>query len=75
MVESENHAGVCFWGDIIERADNKWYTKGPFGGSSRNPSRWDYSEAKGLRVFRPTLEKVTSQMIGLRSRVLRKGIV
>jgi hypothetical protein len=29
MVQSENHAGVCFWGDIVERGDNKWYTRGP----------------------------------------------
>src|SRR3954454_17045363 len=39
MVESENHAGVCFWGDIVERGDNKFYTRGPLV-IFPNPSMW-----------------------------------
>ncbi len=72
MVESENHAGVCFWGDIIERGDNKWYTNGPLL-VFPNPSMWDYAEAKGLRVFRPTLEKVTSQHDWVKVEILAQG--
>jgi len=31
MVDSENHAGVCFWGEVIEEGTNKWNTRGPLG--------------------------------------------
>jgi hypothetical protein len=60
VVESENHAGVCFWGEIAEKGENKWYTHGPLV-IFPNPSMWDYNDGKGLRVYKPTLEKVTSQ--------------
>ncbi len=72
MVESENHAGVCFWGEIAEKGDNKWYTHGPLV-VFPNPSMWDYNEGKGLRVFKPTLEKVTSQHEWVQVEILAVG--
>ena len=51
MVASQNHAGVCFWGEIAEQGANKWYTHGPLV-IFPNPSMWDYNAGKGLRVFR-----------------------
>jgi len=72
MVESENHAGVAFWGEIVERPDNKFYTRGPLV-VFPNPSMWDYIDAKGLRVYRPTTEKVTSQFDWIRVEILAQG--
>jgi hypothetical protein len=72
MVESENHAGVCFWGEIAQQGDNKWYTHGPLV-IFPNPSMWDYNEGKGLRVFRPTTEKVTSQHEWVKVEILAQG--
>jgi hypothetical protein len=72
MVESENHAGVCFWGEIAERGENKWYTRGPLV-VFPNPSMWDYTAAKGLRVYKPTMEKVTSQHEWVKVEILAQG--
>jgi hypothetical protein len=72
MVESENHAGVCFWGEIAEQAGNPWYTHGPLV-IFPNPSMWDYIEAKGLRVYRTTTEKVTSQHEWVKVEILAQG--
>jgi hypothetical protein len=60
MVESENHAGVCFWGEIATQGDNKWYTHGPLV-IFPNPSMWDYNEGKGLRVFRIVPERTAAE--------------
>ena len=60
MVESDNHAGVAFWGGIATKGENKWYTQGPLV-VFPNPSMWDYIEAKGLRVLKTTTDKVTVQ--------------
>lgn len=72
MVESENHAGVCFWGEIAEQGANKWYTHGPLV-IFPSPSMWDYIEAKGLRVYRATTEKVTSQHEWVKVEILAQG--
>jgi hypothetical protein len=72
MVASENHAGVCFWGEIAELGDNKWYTRGPLV-VFPNPSMWDYIARQGLRVYRPTREKVTSQYEWVKVEVLAQG--
>ncbi len=72
MVESENHAGVCFWGEIAERGENKWYTRGPLV-IFPNPSMWDYNDGKGLRVYRPTTQKVTSQHEWVDVEILAQG--
>lgn len=55
MVDSDNHAGVCFWDEIIERPDNKWYTRGPLV-IFPHPGMWDYADAKGLRVLKVSAE-------------------
>jgi hypothetical protein len=72
MVESDNHAGVAFWGEIVERPDNKFYTRGPLV-IFPNPSMWDYNAAAGLRVYKPTLEKVTSQFDWIKVEILAQG--
>ena len=72
MMESENHAGVCFWGEIAEKGENKWYTHGPLV-IFPNPSMWDYNDGKGLRVYKPTLEKVTSQHEWVQVEILAVG--
>jgi hypothetical protein len=72
MVESENHAGVALWGEIAEQGANKWYTHGPLV-IFPSPSMWDYIEAKGLRVYRPTSEKVTSQHDWVQVEILAQG--
>jgi hypothetical protein len=72
MVGSENHAGVCFWGEIAEQGDNQWYTHGPLV-IFPSPSMWDYIEGKGLRVFKATTEKVTSQHEWVKVEILAQG--
>ena len=72
MVESENHAGVAFWGDIVEKDTNKWYTRGPLVIFPR-PSMWDYADAKGISVYKPTTEKVTSQYEWVKVEILAQG--
>jgi len=72
MVESANHAGVAFWGEVAAQGENKWYVHGPLV-IFPNPSMWDYNEAKGLRVFKPTMEKVTSQHEWIRVEILAQG--
>jgi hypothetical protein len=72
MVESQNHAGVAFWGEIAERGDNKWYTRGPLV-IFPNPSMWDYNEGKGLRIFKTTTDKVTSQFEWIKVEILAQG--
>ena len=72
MVESDNHAGVCFWGEIATQRENPWYTHGPLV-IFPNPGMWDYNEATGLRVFRPTTEKVTSQHEWVQVEILAQG--
>jgi len=72
MVESENHAGVCFWGQVIEEGANKWNTRGPLV-IFPVPSMWDYIEAKALRVYYLTTEKVTSQHEWVKVEILAQG--
>ncbi|MEP6537882.1 MAG: DUF1080 domain-containing protein [Bryobacteraceae bacterium] len=72
MVESDNHAGVAFWGEIIERPGNKWYTRGPLVVFPR-PSMWDYIDAKGIRVFKTTTDQVTSQHEWVKVEILAQG--
>jgi len=72
MVESENHAGVCFWGEIAEQGANKWYTHGPLV-IFPSPGMWDYIDAKGLRVYRTTAERVTSQHEWVKVEILAQG--
>lgn len=72
MVESDNHAGVAFWGEITTKGENKWYTQGPLV-VFPNPSMWDYIEAKGLRVFKTTTEKVTAQHDWILVEILAQG--
>jgi hypothetical protein len=57
MVESENHGGVCFWGEIVEQGATKWFTHGPVL-NVPDPSLWDYNGGAGLRVYLTTTEKV-----------------
>ena len=72
IVESDNHAGVCFWGEIAAQGENKWYTHGPLV-IFPNPSMWDYNAGKGLRVYKPTLEKVTTQHEWVKVEILAQG--
>ena len=72
MVESENHAGVCFWGEIADLRGNKWYTHGPLV-IFPNPGMWDYIDAKGLRHLKLTTEKVTSQHEWIKVEILAQG--
>ena len=72
MVESENHAGVCLWGEIAEQGVNKWYTRGPLV-IFPNASMWDYVDAKGLRVYKTTAAKVTSQHEWVKVEILAQG--
>ena len=72
MVESDNHAGVCFWGKIVERNGNKWYTDAPLV-VFPNPSMWDYAGAQGMRVFKHPVGKVTSQHEWVRVEILAQG--
>ncbi|MBI2689253.1 MAG: DUF1080 domain-containing protein [Acidobacteria bacterium] len=72
MVESGNHAGVAFWGEIATKGDNKWYTQGPLVVFPR-PGMWDYIEAKGLRVFRATTAQVTQQHEWVQVEILAQG--
>ena len=72
MVESDNHAGVAFWGEVVAEGANKWGTKGPLV-IFPMPSMWDYIEAKGLRVLRTTTEKVTSQHEWVKVEILAQG--
>ena len=72
MVESENHAGVAFWSEIVVRPDNAWYVKGPLV-VFPNPGMWDYIDAKGIRIFKPTKEKVTSQHDWVKVEILVQG--
>jgi len=72
MVESENHAGVAFWGEIVEQDANKWFTRGPLV-IFPLPSMWDYIEARALRVYRPTSETVASQHEWVKVEILAQG--
>jgi len=72
MVESENHAGVAFWSEIVEKPGNAWGTRGPLV-VFPNPGMWDYIDAKGIRVFKPTKEKVTSQHEWVKVEILVQG--
>jgi hypothetical protein len=72
MVTSDNHAGVCFWGEIATQNDNKWYTHGPLV-IFPSPSMWDYNAGQGLRVYKTTTEKVTSQHEWVKVEILAQG--
>ena len=72
MVTSENHAGVCFWGEIAMQNDNQWYTHGPLVVFPR-PSMWDYNAAQGLRVYKTTTETVTTQHDWVEVEILAQG--
>ena len=72
MVESENHAGVAFWGQVLEEGANKWNTRGPLV-IFPIPSMWDYIEARALRVYYLTEEKVTSQHEWIKVEILAQG--
>lgn len=75
MVESENHAGVAFWGTVVpdeKDPTNKWGTRGPLVMFPK-PEMWDYSLAKYIRVFYRTTEKVTSQHEWIKIEILAQG--
>jgi hypothetical protein len=72
MVDSENHAGVCFWGEVIEEGANKWNTRGPLV-IFPIPSMWDYIQARALRVYYLTTEKVTAQHDWVKVEILAQG--
>jgi hypothetical protein len=72
MVESNNHAGVAFWGEIAEQGANKWYVHGPLVIFPR-PSMWDYNAGKGLRVYKPTSDSVSSQHEWVSVEILAQG--
>jgi len=72
MVDSENHAGVCFWGEVIEEGTNKWNTRGPLV-IFPIPSMWDYIQARALRVYYLTTEKVTAQHDWVKVEILAQG--
>jgi len=72
MVESENHAGVCFWGVVTEEGANQWGTRGPLV-IFPSPSMWDYIESRGLRVYKTTTGNVTSQHEWVKVEILAKG--
>jgi hypothetical protein len=72
MVESDNHADVCFRGEIAAQGHNRWYTHGPLV-IFPNPSMWDYNAARGLRMFRTTTEKVTAHHDWVRVEILAQG--
>jgi hypothetical protein len=71
MVESDNHAGVAFWGEILERPDNKWYTRGPLV-VFPHASMWDYIDARGLRVLKLPAE-TPGQHDWVRVEILAQG--
>jgi hypothetical protein len=72
MVESDNHAGVSFWGPPITKGDNRWYVRGPLVVFPQ-PGMWDYIDGKGIRVYRPTTEKVTTQFEWVKVEILAQG--
>ena len=72
MVESDNDASVAFWREIIERPGNKWYTRGPLVVFPR-PGMWDYIDAKGIRVYKPTTDPVTNQHDWVEVEILAQG--
>ncbi len=72
MVESDNHAGVAFWGEIATKGENRWYTKGPLVVIPR-PSMWDYIEARGLRVFKTPGVAAPGQHEWIRVEILAQG--
>jgi hypothetical protein len=72
LFTKENHAGVCFWGEVIEEGANKWNTRGPLV-IFPIPSMWDYIQARALRVYYLTTEKVTAQHDWVRVEILAQG--
>jgi hypothetical protein len=72
MVESENHAGVCFWSDPTEKGNNQWYTNGPLVVFPK-PGMWDYREAQGIRVFKSAPGYVASQHDWVKVEILVQG--
>lgn len=72
MVESDNHAGVAFWGEIATKGENRWYTQGPLVVFPR-PSMWDYIEARGLRVFKTPGVAAPGQHEWIRVEILAQG--
>jgi len=73
MVESDNHAGVAFWGEIAEHGENKWYTRGPLV-VFPNPSMWDYIPLRGSACCGQPPKKSRASMNGSRWRFWRRGI-
>ena len=72
MVESENHAGVCLWGEVVEEGANKWNTRGPLVMFPK-PEMWDYIKGTFLRVYYKTTEQVTSQHEWIKVEILAQG--
>ena len=72
MVESENHAGVCLWGEVVAQGANKWTTRGPLVMFPK-PEMWDYITGNFLRVYYTTTEKVTSQHEWIKVEILAQG--
>jgi hypothetical protein len=72
MVESENHAGVCLWGEVVAEGANKWNTRGPLVMFPK-PEMWDYIVGNFLRVYYTTTEKVTSQHEWIKVEILAQG--
>jgi|GEM_PF-1619249 len=75
MVVSDNHAGVCFWGEHPAMARNQWSYKGPlviFPGLSI----WDYRTNKNVPidpVGRALAKKITGQHDWILVEILAQG--
>jgi hypothetical protein len=72
VVESRNHAGVCFWGEHAVQGSNLWAYKGLlviFPGLGL----WDYTTNKGIKVDNAVGKKVTSQNEWVRVEILAQG--
>ena len=75
MVDSENHAGIGFWGTVVPDAGNptnKWAIRGPLI-AFPVPAMWDYILDKFLRVLYKTNQTVTSQNEWNKVEILARG--
>jgi sugar lactone lactonase YvrE len=70
MVESKNHAGVCFWGEqTVERhGRNKWAYKGPLV-AFPELGLWDYRTKTGIRVD-PADKALANKIVGQNDPIL-----
>jgi len=75
IVESENHAGIGFWGTVVPDAGNpanKWTIRGPLV-AFPIPAIWDYILNKFNRVLYTTNQTVTSQNGWNKVEILARG--